>query len=63
MIPFKQSTKQTKEIRIKWRIPGILFEGGGLWNPISEIARLQNHVADLCNKHGPGTHWIEEREA
>jgi hypothetical protein len=58
-----------KEIRLRWSAgmskedgtPGI----GGLWHPDTPENRetLEQCMAAGNETYGPGTHWIEEREA
>jgi hypothetical protein len=65
--------KVMKEIRLRW-VAGeehIAAESaprrpcGGLWRPDTPENRetLENIVKDALKAYGPGSHWIEEREA
>ncbi|MDR6858104.1 hypothetical protein [Variovorax guangxiensis] len=67
------AVKVMKEIRLRW-VAGeehIATESaprrpcGGLWRPDSPENRetLQNIVEAAIEAYGPGSHWIEEREA
>ncbi len=58
-----------KEIRLCWAAHVVHHEDelkdGGLWTPATEDARRDYQiVADAGNEvYGPGSHWVEEREA
>lgn len=63
-------TKRMMEIRLAWSIVGRTDPTGrpiqaGLWQPDNaENRRTLQVIADSGNEaYGPGTHWIEEREA
>ena len=55
--------RRMKEIRVRWRICN--DAGGGLWFPASSSNRdlLEMWVKHCCDRAGPGSHWIEERDA
>lgn len=64
------STKHMTEIRLAWSVVGREDLTGrpiqaGLWQPDNEENRrtLQIIVDSGNETYGPGTHWIEEREA
>jgi hypothetical protein len=58
-----------KEIRLRWRedISHHEYEirDGGLWHPDTPENRekLQTIMEAAVEAYGPGSHWIEEREA
>ena len=58
------------EIRLRWSIDGRMNQvgepiDGGLWMPDTpETRRELEFVAQSANEaYGPGTHWVEVREA
>jgi hypothetical protein len=62
--------KVMKEIRLCWSVIGrenIVGEEiqNGLWHPDTpDVRRDLELIRDAGNEtYGPGTHWIEEREA
>lgn len=63
-------TATMKEIRLRWSIVGresIIDEPiqAGLWFPDTPENRRDLEIIAEAGNHtyGPGTHWIEEREA
>lgn len=62
--------KRLREIRLGWSIEGRLNQvgepiQGGVWQPDTPDNRHDvTTLAEAGNwAYGPGTHWVEEREA
>ena len=58
------------EIRVRWNIVGRVNQVGeeifgGVWTPDSPEARRDYEtIVEVGNEvYGPGSHWLEEREA